>query len=98
SRLFIVCDGRNRAIDEFPWTEFLDTKAMQDFDERMNGVFQFMPPLSDAAAFSFFLGGSGELFAQSVEMVVEINQVVDERLLERFVQKIVAILEQFGMK
>src|SRR5437899_11497180 len=97
-RWLIVDHTMKGAIDPFPWLDFLDIKAMQDFDERMNGVFQIIPPLSDAAAFSFFLGRSGVLFAESVEMVVKINQVVDERLLERFVQKIVGILEQFGMK
>src|SRR6267378_440187 len=97
-RWFIVDHAMTCAIDAFPRLNLLYVESVQDFDQRMNGVFQIITPLRNAAALPLLLRDGGELFAQSVEMVEEIDQIMDERFLERFVQKIVAILEQFGMK
>src|SRR5262249_46188908 len=85
-------------VNPFARLNFANVKTMKDFDERMDRIFEIIAPLRNAAAFSLFLRRGRKLFAQPVEMIVEINQIVNERLLERFVQKIVAILQQFGVK
>src|SRR5207244_1169774 len=76
----------------------LHVEAMQDLNQRMNGIFQIVAPLRDATAFPLLLRDSRELFAESVQVIVKIDQVVNERLLERFVEKVIAILQHFGMQ
>ena len=50
------------------------------------------------AALPLLLRNVCELIAKPIQVIVKINQVVDEWFLERFVQKIVAILQQFGVQ
>src|SRR6202022_3113765 len=46
----VVDDTMARAIVPFPRLNFLHIEAMQDFNQRMNGVLQIIAPLGDAVA------------------------------------------------
>src|SRR5215468_11238635 len=85
-------------IDSFARFDLIDLEAMKNLDQRVDRVLQIVPPLRNATARTLFISGHRNLFAKSVQMIVEINEIVNEWLLQRFVQEIVAIFEQLGMK
>src|ERR1700720_1834259 len=82
-----------RAVHPFRGLNLSDLEAVQDFDERMDGVLEIVAPLRNVSALSLLLRGAPQLLTQAVQVVVKIKRIVDERLLERFVQKIIAILQ-----
>lgn len=85
-------------VDAFPRLNLANIKPVKDFNQRMNRVLEIVSPLGDPTALALFLGRTRKLFVQSVEMVVKVNQVVNERFLERFVQEIVAIFQQLPVQ
>jgi hypothetical protein len=95
---FVADDAVISAIHPLSRLDFFNVEAMKNFHERMDRVFQVIAPLGHATPFSLFLRGGRQLIAEPVQVVVEIDQIVDERFLERFMQKIVPVLEELGME
>src|SRR5262245_12855096 len=68
---------------------------MKDFDQRVNGVFQILTPLSYLTRLLLFLRAGPKLTGQTGQIIEQMNQIVNERFLKRFMHKIIAIFQEF---
>ena len=82
----------NCAVHALLRFDFFDIEPMENFHERMNGVLQVITPLRDTITLALHRGS--QLLGEPAEVVKKKNEIVNERLLERFVQKIVAIFQE----
>ena len=64
----------------------------------MNGVLEVIAPLRDISTLVLLLRSGSQLVGQSREIVEKHDQIVNERLLQRFTQKIVAIRSKLFME
>src|ERR671934_1555912 len=64
-------NAMNRPINPLLGLDFLHFESVQNLDERMDRIFQIIAPLDEVAAFAFLLRRTGELFAQTVQVIEE---------------------------
>ena len=97
-RRFITDHAMKGVVGMLLGLNFFDLEPMKNLHERMNGIFQIVAPLGKVFAFSLLVRGGAQLFGQAIKMIEEKHEVVNERFLERFVQKIVPIFEELVMQ
>src|ERR1700726_3668574 len=91
-RRLVTDHAMNRAVHALLRFDFFDVETMENFHERMNGVLQVITPLRDTITLALRRGS--QLLGEPAEVVKKKNEIVNERLLERFVQEIVPIFQE----
>src|SRR4029077_20599539 len=91
-RRLITDHAMNRAVHTLQRFDFFDVETMENLHERMNGVLQVITPLSDSITLALHRGS--QLLGEPAKVVKKKNEIVNERLLERFVQEIIAIFQK----